>query len=116
MGTEDKTTLLNRIEAFVQSHIHNASVHNKQVSFLPVLVKLYIAAVCLQAYAELKAYASTDAYHNASGSEKELVNRLLNFMQEDAKLQVAAATLTIESALQETAPVVNNDKPIPLTW
>lgn len=70
----------------------------------------------MQAYAELKAYAGTNACRNASGGERELVSRLLKFMQEDAEGQPAAAVLTVASSLQETRPVVNNDKPIPLTW
>lgn len=70
----------------------------------------------MQAFAELKAYSATDAYHNATGKERELVNRLLVFMQQDAEAQPAAQVLTVESAVQETVPIVNNDKPLPLTW
>ena len=59
---------------------------------------------------------STATYHKAPGNERELVNRLMQFMQQDAEAEPAVDVLTVENAIQETAPVVNNDKPIPLTW
>ena len=58
----------------------------------------------------------TATYHKASGNERELVNRLMNFMQQGADAEPTVDVLTVENAIRETAPVVNNDKPIPLTW
>ena len=69
-----------------------------------------------QAYAELRAYATTDAAQKADAKEKELVRRLISLVQSDAASQPPVEPLTVESALAADAPVVDTNRMIPLTW
>lgn len=73
-------------------------------------------ALCLQAYAELQTYVTTETGQNAPLQEKELVRRLLGFMQAQAGAEPAAAPYTLEKALTEEIPVVDSKRMIPLTW
>lgn len=59
---------------------------------------------------------TTETGQNAPLQEKELVRRLLSFMQAQASAEPAAAPYTLEKALTEEMPVVDSNRMIPLTW
>lgn len=59
---------------------------------------------------------ASETGQNAPLKEKELVQRLLSFMQAQAKAEPVAAPYTLEKALTQEIPVVDSDRMIPLTW
>ena len=72
----------------------------------------------MQAFVEMEAYLKSPAFQHATTTEARAAEDLQELLESSCReaVQPAPRLLSVQSALQVPAPVVSDERRLPLTW